>query len=403
MNIVVQKYGGTSVSTEASRGRIADNARKLVEEGKSPVIVVSAMGRNGAPYATDTLIGLYGDSCSVKEERDLDLMMSCGETISAVVLSATIRQMGLEAVALTGYQAGIMTDTAFGNANVLSVKTGRIMRELEAGKVVVVTGFQGMTEFGDITTLGRGGSDTTAAILGEALDASSIEIFTDVDGVMTADPRLVPSARVIDKISYEECYQMAVDGAKVVDHKAVEVARRSGKVLKIKNTFTDAEGTTISLEAEQAPHVMKKRIITAIASKPSVVQFTVDIDYMDPRNESFLNAFEAQEISLDLINFFENQKIFTIDAKRKDKAAGILTDLDVPFAIVEDCCKLTAVGYRIHGVPGVMKRIVLALSKAGIEILQSGDSHTTIACLIRTRAQEKAMRALHAEFGLNEE
>ncbi len=402
MGIIVQKYGGTSVSTEDSRKRIAENAIRAYNEGHSVVLVVSAMGRKGAPYATDTLIGVYKNAIDERDTRELDLIMSCGETISATIMAGTIRAQGVDSAALTGFQAGIITDDVHGDANVVDVQADKIHTHLNAGRIVVVTGFQGITKSGDITTLGRGGSDTTAAILGEALDAEAIEIYTDVDGVMTADPRLVPDAKVIDQISYEECYQMAVDGAKVVDHKAVEVARRSGKILKIKNTFKPCEGTTISRQTAETVPSMEPKIITAIASKDNVVQFTIHIGYSDPRNETFLNAFENKGISMDLINFFEDQKIFTVSALDKPSAEAILNDLSLKYTVLEDCCKLTAVGYKIHGVPGVMKRIVLSLTKAGIEILQSGDSHTTIACLIRKEALEGAIVALHEEFHLNQ-
>lgn len=401
MGIIIQKYGGTSVSTEASRALIARNAIKAYNDGHDVVLVVSAMGRKGAPYATDTLIKLYSDVVGEDGSRELDLLMSCGEVISASVMAATIRANGVDAAALTGFQAGIVTDDIHGNANVIRVDERKLMTHLKAGQIVVVTGFQGITESGDITTLGRGGSDTTAAILGEALDAQAIEIYTDVDGVMTADPRLVPDAKVIDRISYEECYQMAVDGAKVVDHKAVEVARRSGKVLKIKNTFSECEGTTISRERSDLPRMMETKIITAIASKDRIVQFTIEIGNADNRNEAFLNAFEDQGVSMDLINFFEDKKIFTVGQEDYSAVCEILKGLDLDYTALEDCCKITAVGYKIHGVPGVMKRIVLALTKAGIEILQSGDSHTTIACLVRKHALQDAIQALHREFGLD--
>ncbi len=401
MGIIVQKYGGTSVSTAESRDRIANNAISAYNEGNSVVLVVSAMGRKGAPYATDTLIGMYGEAVQEHGTRELDLLMSCGETISAAVMAGTIKAYGVDSAALTGFQAGIITDEVHGDANVIEVRTDKLHKHLNAGQIVVVTGFQGISESGDITTLGRGGSDTTAAILGEALDADAIEIYTDVDGVMTADPRLVPEAKVIGQISYEECYQMAVDGAKVVDHKAVEVARRSGKILKIKNTFRSSEGTTISRQTEDVPKSMEPKIITAIASKDNVVQFTIHIGYSDARNETFLYAFEEAGISMDLINFFEDQKIFTVATLDKPEAERILKSLELDYTVLEDCCKLTAVGYKIHGVPGVMKRIVLSLTRAGIEILQSGDSHTTIACLIRKDSLENAIRALHEEFQLS--
>ena len=229
MEIVVQKYGGTSVTTHESRTRIAQNAIELKTQGKKPVIVVSAIGRNGDPYATDTLINFFKSANENYSSRNLDFLLNCGEMISAAVVANTIEGLGHKAIALTGHQAGMVTDADFGNANVAYVDTQKIIQQLEKDYIVVVTGFQGITAAGELTTLGRGGSDTTAAVLGVALDAECIEIYTDVDGVMTADPRIVKDAQVLRTISYEECYQLAIDGAKVVDHKAIDIAKKGNQ------------------------------------------------------------------------------------------------------------------------------------------------------------------------------
>lgn len=402
MSIVVQKYGGTSVSTEASRQRIADNAIALKTSGKQPVIVVSAMGRKGAPYATDTLIELFEQSGSENKGRNLDLIMSCGESISSAVIANTIESLGHKCVALTGFQAGIVTDESFNDANVLDVKPALIHKYLELGYIVIVTGFQGVSEEGFITTLGRGGSDHTAAILGEALNAESIEIFTDVDGVMTADPRMVKEAKVLDRISYEEMYQMAVDGAKVVDFKAIAVAKRSGKPLVIKNTFGDADGTVITSDHNiDLIEYDADCLFTAIASKNDIVQVAVEIHYDDDRNERLLDDLENQNVSMDIINFFEDRKVFTINSKDQSTTESILKILDLKYDLVEDCSKVTAIGHRIHGVPGVMRKLVLALSKEQIEILQTSDSHTTISCVIRRTHLEKTLNVLHNTFNLS--
>lgn len=402
MSIVVQKYGGTSVSTEASRQRIADNAIALKTSGKQPVIVVSAMGRKGAPYATDTLIELFQQNGSDNKGRNLDLIMSCGESISSAVIANTIESLGYKCIALTGFQAGIITDEAFNDANVLDVKPALIHKYLELGYIVIVTGFQGISEEGFITTLGRGGSDHTAAILGEALNAESIEIFTDVDGVMTADPRMVKEAKVLDRISYEEMYQMAVDGAKVVDFKAIAVAKRSGKPLVIKNTFGDADGTVITSDHNiDLIEYDADCLFTAIASKNDIVQVAVAIHYDDERNERLLDDLENQNVSMDIINFFEDRKVFTINSKDQSTTEDILKALGLEYDMVEDCSKVTAIGHRIHGVPGVMRKLVLALSKEQIEILQTSDSHTTISCVIRRTHLEETLNVLHNTFNLS--
>lgn len=399
LDIVVQKFGGTSVAKEESRKIIAAKAIEVKENGQSAVMVVSAMGRSGDPYATDTLINLVRVMGVEPSSRELDLIMSCGETISAAVMASTIRAMGHDAVALTGFQAGIVTDDVFNNAAVRHVETERILSFLNEGKIVVVTGFQGVTEDGDITTLGRGGSDNTAAILGEALNASSIEIYTDVDGVMTADPRVVPDAKVIDAISYDDVYQLAIEGAKVVDHKAVEVAKRSNRILKIKNTFSDAEGTIICSDID-ADCLDSRTLISAVTSKSNIVQFTVGIDAHDVRNESLLNRMEEQNVSIDLINFFEEEKIFTIEKDKTECLESILKEEGIAYTILDDCAKVTVVGHRIHDVPGIMKKIVVALGKADVEILQTSDSSASIACLVKREHAEKAVNILHTTFEL---
>lgn len=381
MKIIVQKYGGTSVKTSETRELIARRAVKLKNEGFYPVIVVSAIGREGDPYATDTLINLVKSSYEEPSKRDLDLIMSCGEIISSTIMSSTIRKYGASSVALTGFQAGIITDDNFSDANVIRVNPEKILKYLKENNIVVVTGFQGVSENGEITTLGRGGSDNTAAILGAALDAESIEIYTDVDGIMTADPRIVSSARVLDTVTYDEIYQMAIDGAKVVDHKAVEVAKHSNKQLKIKNTFNDSKGTTIGIDNE-GKMFSKEGLFTAVTAKSDILQYTIYISSSDYRNEMLLNKMEKEKISIDMINFFEDEKVFTIKMEKEKELNKIIEELSLKYEIKYNCSKIAVIGHRINGIPGVMKRIVLSLSRNSIEILQSSDSNTTIWCLI---------------------
>lgn len=222
MKIVIQKFGGTSVATQQRRERVTDRIIDALNKGNSPVVVVSAIGRKGDPYATDTLLSLINNGeCSV-DKREEDLLMSCGEIISAVVMAETLEKRGYSVRVLTGGQAGIVTDANHTDAEILRVDTIRLTALLSSGIIPIVTGFQGMTEDGDVTTLGRGASDLTAAVLGEALRASEIQIYTDVDGIMTADPRIVPDAKVIDCISYNEVFQLADYGAKVIHPRAVE-------------------------------------------------------------------------------------------------------------------------------------------------------------------------------------
>jgi len=400
MSIVIMKYGGTSVATTESREKIAEHVMACRSKGESPVVVVSAIGRKGDPYATDTLINLLPNPKLDYKSRDMDLLMSCGETISAVIMSNLLKTKGEKAIALTGYQAGIITDSLYGEANVNSVQSDAMMELIESGYIIIVTGFQGNDQYRNVTTLGRGGSDTTAAILGEALNAERIEIYTDVDGVMTADPRIVEDAKVIDNINFDEVYQMAKDGAKVVDHKAVAIAKRANKPLIIKNTFTDANGTRIENSGFDADK--DNKVLTAIACKKDIVQVTVTIGSLDKENEKLLNEIEKNRISIDMINFFDDRKVFTISSNELDKMESILEKMNVGFEIFRNCSKITAIGHRIHGVPGVMRRIVFALASKNIDILQTSDSNTTIACLISENNADEAMNVLHREFNLED-
>lgn len=403
MEIVVQKYGGTSVTTHESRSRIAQNAIALKKQGKSPVIVVSAIGRNGDPYATDTLINFFKSANEKYSEHNLDFMLNCGEMISAAVVANTIEAAGHKAIAMTGHQAGLITDNHFGNANVIQVKKEKIEKLLKEDYILVVTGFQGMTEYGALTTLGRGGSDTTAAVLGVALDAECIEIYTDVDGVMTADPRIVKDAQVLRTISYEECYQLAIDGAKVVDHKAIDIAKKGNKPLIIKNTFSDSEGTIIGREEGAVSGSEDvERIVTAVTSKNNITQVLVMASGEDHIARHLLNELDAHKVSIDLINFFEDRKVFTIPSDKSDEVVGILEKLRLEYKITPNCSKVTVVGNKIHGVPGVMKRLVFAIANADVEILQSSDSYSTISCLIKSDHVKEVLLALHEEFGLSQ-
>ncbi len=403
MRISVLKYGGTSVASDLGRSRIVEQVKKAVSEGFSPVVVVSAIGRKGDPYATDTLINLLSAPELDYKSREMDMLMSCGEIISAVIMANLLKSHGIDATAFTGFQAGIQTDGTFGDARILSVSAEGIQTALEAGKVVVVTGFQGIDGAGNITTLGRGGSDTTAAVLGVALDAEKIEIYTDVEGVMTADPRVVENARIIDQISYEEVYQMARDGAKVVDHKAVAIAREGNKPLIIRSTFSDAPGTQIRVKSRTLEDPSDPdKALTAVALKQPFVQMTVAITAKDHRNELMLNRLEQEKISIDMINFFDDCKVFIVNEPDLEKAKAILAELELETEVLTGCSKITAIGHRMHGVPGVMKRIVFALSKENIEILQSSDSNTTISCLIRSEHASRALQILHDEFKLSQ-
>jgi aspartate kinase len=394
MKILIQKFGGTSVKNEINRKHAADKIKMAIKEGYSPVVVVSAMGRLGDPYATDTLLSNVLNITNKMDKRSLDTLMACGEIISCNVMCATLREMDIKCTVLTGGQAGIITDGSFGSASVIKVNTDKILKLLDEGIVPVVAGFQGMTENGDFTTLGRGGSDTSAAILGEALHAYEIDIYTDVDGIMTSDPKIVPDARIIDSIGYNEVFQFAEMGAKVIHPKAVEFAMRGNVPLVIKNTMSDAAGTIITSISNS-----KKRLITGITYMPDRAQILIeDTKTSGVDDETIFAVLAKNQISIDLLSIFPNYKVFTIDEDNLNKAENLLKNLGLKFKINTNCSMISIISERMRGVYGIMASIVKTLKQNNIELLQTSDSHTTVWCLVRSSDIPKALNSLHSTF-----
>ena len=246
MGIIVQKFGGTSLKNISKESEFLKHIKKEVSEGHNLVIVVSAMGRNGDPYATDTLIKQLEKIYKKIDPRKKDLIMSCGETISAAIVSHLLESEGLPAEPLTGFQAGILTDENFNSGKILGINTSKIFKILNRNKIVVVAGFQGMTSNMDITTLGRGGSDTSAVALGGFLKADRVDIFTDVTGIAITDPRIIPNVKYIEKISYDDMYKLASNGATVIHPNAVELGREFKIPIRVLSTFENNSGTLIS-------------------------------------------------------------------------------------------------------------------------------------------------------------
>ncbi len=407
MRIVVQKFGGTSVATPEAREAVVQRVLEALDRGVTPVVVVSAMGRAGDPYATDTLIGLARSVFPDTAPRELDLLISCGEIISAVVVANTLKRAGLQkVVVLTGGQAGIITDRRFGDAHVLRVEPDHLNRHLERGDIVVVAGFQGVAETGDITTLGRGGSDTTAAALGVALRAEAVEIFSDVDGVKTADPRIVPEARTLEVVSYEEVLQMAHEGAKVIHPRAVELAMRANLPLRVRNTFSSEPGTLITHGYEMdasRPAWRNGCAITGVTHQPGVAQVVVTPAVTDQAGADvrIFRPLAEAGISVDLVTVSPDRKSFVVNEADGPRARQLLERHGFQVRLRPGCAKVSVVGTGMRGLPGVMAGVAEALHDAGVEILQTADSHMTISCLVKGEDAERAVRALHARFGLD--
>lgn len=401
MKIIIQKFGGTSVMNDERRNLAIDKIEVAIEKHLNPVVVVSAIGRAGDPYATDTLINLAKSVGIDPNPRELDILMACGEIISATVMANTLKSRGHEAQVFTGGQAGIITDDKFLDARILHVDPTRILKSLEEGVIPVITGFQGITEKGDITTLGRGGSDVTASIMGEALNAELVEIYTDVDGVMTADPKIVPDARVMDTIYYNEVFQMAEYGAKVLHPRAVEIAMRSNIPIVIRNTNSDYNGTLITNYHRTRSYIEEDmKLITSVANinNRTQVKITPKGDYES--NEILFDKIAKAGVSIDMINIYPEQIFFIIDEKQSMALEKVLNELNYEYKLITNCTKVTIIGNRMRGIPGVMAKAVSALTKENIEILQTSDSHTTISCLIESEHTNRAVNALHNYFEL---
>jgi len=394
MRIIVQKFGGTSVASGERRNLVADKVICAIEQGYSPVVVVSAMGRKGDPYATDSLLSLINDKdCSV-DKREADLLMSCGEIISAVVMAEAFAERGYKARVLTGGNAGIITDDNFGNANVVSVEAEKVLKVLEQGLIPIVTGFQGMTEEGDFTTLGRGGSDVTGALLGKALNAEYVEIYTDVDGIMTADPNIVPNAKIIDRIDYREVFELAYQGAKVIHPRAVEYALEDNIPLIVKNTFSDTPGTVITNLVEYEDNLFTG--VTSMTNKAMVIVNSSEV--FEGGAETIFKLLERKKISIDVISESQDQKVFIVDSDAASEVEDILKQLCAEYRIINNCSKIFLIGNKASGMEEVMSKLVKTLEVSNVNVLQIATSHKAICCLVGEEDNKKALNELHRAF-----
>lgn len=402
MKYLVQKFGGTSLATPRLREQVAQKIIAAKNEGLAPVVVVSAIGREGDPYATDTLLKFIGGINPDISPKELDNLMACGEIISGVAIVATLEKEGHQAVFLTGGQAGIITDDSHTDAHIVEVNPKLIHKYAAEGTIVIVAGFQGQTTDGLITTLGRGGSDTSAAALGVALNAEAIDIYTDVEGIMTADPRIVENARVLDVITYNEICQLAHDGAKVIHPRAVEIAMQKNIPIRVKCAFSDAPGTLVTASVDNGNvEINRDRVITGITHIPNVTQIKVYSSELPESEHPQLKIFKAMSlagISVDFINVHPEVVIYTVKDEVATKAVQILENMGFAPVITPGCAKVSAVGAGMAGVPGVMASIMEALVTENIKILQTADSHSTIWCLVKQDEMEKAIRALHNQF-----
>ena len=399
--LIIMKFGGTSVATDETRSQVIKRIQNELELGSLPVVVVSAMGRRGDPYATDTLLSLIEDS--ICNEHELDLLMSAGEVISSVVLAAQLNKEGIAACALTGMDAGILTDAVHGSASIKLIDPSAIKTILYDGVIPVVAGFQGVDETGALHTLGRGGSDTTACALGVALGAERVDIYTDVDGVYTADPRVIPKAAPLERITADELYQMAKHGSRIVHAPAAELASNSGIRMRIRGTFSSSLGTeVVSLETFKP-----LAVATAVTTVAGITRLHIPLpdETEDPKAHMEMQTrlyrlLADASISIDMFTPLHNCLVFSIPKDMTLRAQEIIALEGLEADARPSLGKVTLVGSGMHGVPGVMARVAECLRDAEIDILQIADSHATISLLVDEKDLISAAQALHRAFEL---
>ena len=398
MKIAVLKFGGTSVASPETRRTAVARIREALERGEMPVAVVSAMGRAPEPYATDSLLSLVDGAQS---GPNADLLLASGELIAAAVLACELERENIAAVALTGAQAGIVTDGRHGDATILRVDAQRVREALSENTVPVIAGFQGMSESGDITTLGRGGTDLSAIALGHALNAERIDIYTDVAGAMTGDPRRVNGAHTIDRASLEEMTELAQHGAKVMHHKAADYAQRTQTPYAIRSLETGV-GTIVDTRLEP------RRPVTGVTASGRVTWIRAirgDIEDRQRRMQVEMNMFErlaAGGVSIDQVTINQAGVMFVVEGDRGEDIRKLLSDLNVAVRVREACSKLSVVGEGMRYEPGVIHRIVAALSAANVEIIHCTDSNITVSILVPSDDAARAEQAVHDAFHLEE-
>jgi aspartate kinase len=405
MPTTVMKFGGTSVESVERLQRVADRVVAAREAGNEVIVVVSAMGDT-----TDELLSMAAEITDLPDPRELDMLLTAGERISMSLLGIALNARGCRAASFTGSQAGIMTDTQHGAAKITEIRPKRIVEALAAGNVVILAGFQGLSSDLQITTLGRGGSDLTAVAMAGAVGAEVCEIYTDVDGVFTADPRRVPSARKIDLIDYDEMLELAATGAKVLQSRSVEVARRHDLPVHVRSTFTDADGTWVRKKSEDE---MEGVLISGVALDTDEAKVTI-VEVPDHPGVAarLFKAIAAEGINVDMIvqnvsHASRTDMSFTApraDLTRLQGALGSLTnEIGADrFTIDDDIAKVSLVGAGMKSHPGVAADMFDVLATEGINIEMISTSPIRVSCVIRRADGERALAAVHERFGLGD-
>lgn len=406
MGIIVQKYGGTSVGTPEKIKNVAERVKKSVNAGNQLVVVVSAMGKT-----TDELIDLARAVTNQPNEREMDMLLTTGEQISIALLSMALQAIGVPAISMTGWQAGILTEAVHGKARIRQIDPNPIRNELRKGKVVVVAGFQGITEHGDITTLGRGGSDTTAVAIAASLQAERCEIYTDVEGVYTTDPRIVREARKLKTISYDEMLELANLGAGVLHPRSVECGKRFQVPILVGSSFVEEEGTLVT-EGNQMI-LESGLLVTGVAYDDEVAKITVE-DLPNKVNtlSNLFGVLAKMHINVDIIinssaNTERTTVSFTVSSGDLEKTLLILEEKRDELGYTrlyheENLAKVSIVGSGMISNPGVAAQMFLLLSEANIEVKMVSTSEIKVSTVVDRQAGERAVQILHEGFKLDQ-
>jgi aspartate kinase len=409
MALIVQKYGGSSVADAEGMKRVAARIVATKKAGNQVVVVVSAMGDT-----TDELIDLANQVSPIPPGRELDMLLTAGERISMALLAMAINNLGFEAQSFTGSQAGVITDSTHGKARIIDVTPGRITEAIEAGNIAIVAGFQGISQdTKDITTLGRGGSDTTAVALAAALDADVCEIYTDVDGIFSADPRAVPAARKLETVTYEEMLELAAAGAKVLHLRCVEYARRYNLPIHVRSSFSPLEGTWV-VENHPEGGTMEQAIIAGVAHDKSEAKITI-VGVPDRTGVAarIFQALADNDLNIDMI--VQNVSAaatgltdisFTLPKADGAEATNVLQKIqgEVGFVSIQyddTIGKLSLVGAGMRSHPGVTATFFAAMAENGVNIEMISTSEIRISIIVRESDLERAAKAAHTAFGLD--
>ena len=409
MALIVQKFGGSSVADAEGMKRVAARIVATKKAGNQVVVVVSAMGDT-----TDELIDLANQVSPIPSGRELDMLLTAGERISMALLAMAINNLGFEALSFTGSQAGVITDSAHGKARIIDVTPGRIREAIDSGSIAIVAGFQGISQdTNDITTLGRGGSDTTAVALAAALEADVCEIYTDVDGIFSADPRTVPAARKLTTVTYEEMLELAAAGAKVLHLRCVEYARRYNLPIHVRSSFSPLEGTWV-VENHPEGGTMEQAIIAGVAHDKSEAKVTI-VGVPDRTGVAarIFQALADNDLNIDMI--VQNVSAaatgltdisFTLPKADGAEATTVLKKIqgEVGFASIQyddTIGKLSLVGAGMRSHPGVTATFFAAMAEAGVNIEMISTSEIRISIIVRDADLERAAKAAHTAFGLD--